>query len=338
MSKLDNVIQVIIEEIKKGIAANKAQRPHAADGQRTSPENPNPNPRPANRSFPKIIPVVILLVILAVFVQSNLFIVRANEFVIVRQFGEIVKIIDSPGLKFKTPFVQTITRLPKYTLVYDVPPAEINTLDKKRIMVDYYSLWKITDPIQMIESLRTLTAAESRLGDIVYSSIRTELGKMNYVDIIKDRVSARGGIDSTVKGQVNDTLARNKSGIELIDIKMKRTDLPAANEESVFLRMISERESTAQQYLSQGDAEALKIRAETDREVSEMLSRAEADAKTIQAEGEKEAARLYNDAYSKDPEFFNLYRTLTSYKTTINGETVLLLPLNSPYLKYLTGE
>ncbi|SCZ78248.1 protease modulator HflC [Acidaminobacter hydrogenoformans] len=332
MSKLEQVIQVIIDEFKKNMAANKAKRPASASG------SDSPNPRPSGRKLSIGIPVVILLIIAVVFVQSNLFIVRANEFVIVRQFGEIVRVIDEPGLKFKVPFVQTFTRLPKFTLVYDVPPAEINTLDKKRIMVDYYSLWRITDPVQMIESLRTLDAAENRLGDIVYSSIRTELGKMNYVDIIKDRISTRGGIDSTVKGQVNDTLVRNMSGIELIDIKMKRADLPAANEESVFLRMISERESTAQQYLSQGDAEALKIRAETDREVSEILSRAEADAKTIQAEGEKEAARLYNDAYSADPEFFNLYRTLTSYKTTINGETVLLLPINSPYLRYLTGE
>ena len=332
MSRFEKVVQVIIDEFKKNMAANKAQRPASASG----PDSPNP--RPSGRKLAVGIPIVILLVIAAVFIQSNLFIVRANEYVIVRQFGEIVRVIDAPGLKFKVPFVQTFTRLPKYTLVYDVPPAEINTLDKKRIMVDYYSMWRITDPVQMIESLRTLNAAENRLGDIVYSSIRTELGKMNYVDIIKDRISTRGGIDSTVKGQVNDTLSRNMSGIELIDIKMKRADLPAANEESVFLRMISERESTAQQYLSQGDAEALKIRAETDREVSEMLARAEADAKTIQAEGEKEAARLYNDAYSADPEFFNLYRTLTSYKTTINGETVLLLPINSPYLRYLTGE
>jgi membrane protease subunit HflC len=258
--------------------------------------------------------------------------------VIVRQFGEIVKIVSVPGIQIKTPFVQTITKLPKYTLIYDVPPAEINTLDKKRIMVDYYSLWRITDPKQMIESLRTLNAAESRLGDIVYSSIRTELGKMDYGEIINDEKNSRGGIDTLVKDQVNGTLIRNLSGIELIDIKMKRADLPTSNEESVYLRMISERESTAQQYLSQGDAEALKIVAETDREVAEMIARADADAKTIQAEGEKEAARLYNLSYSKDPEFFNMYRALESYKTTINGETVMVLPLESPYLKYLVGQ
>lgn len=335
MSKFEQVIQVIIDEIKAGMNKNTAKGPRPVN---PSGETYEPPRAKQSAGFPKAIPIIIILFAILVFLQSNLFVVQANEFVIVRQFGEIVRIIDKPGIQVKVPFVQTITRLPKYTLVYDVPPAEINTLDKKRIMVDYYSLWRITDPTQMIESLRTLGAAESRLGDIVYSSIRTELGKMNYDAIIKDRITSRGGIDTTVKSQVNETLARNLSGIELIDIKMKRADLPAANEQSVFQRMISERESTAQQYLSQGDAEAIKIRAETDREVSEMLARAEADAKTIQAEGEKEAARLYNESYNKDPEFFNLYRTLASYRTTINGETVMLLPLDSPYLKYLMGE
>ena len=284
-----------------------------------------------------IIPIIVIIVLVGLFIKSNLYVVQLNEYVIVRQFGEIVKIEDQPGLSFKIPFVQTITKLPKNTLIYDVPPAEINTLDKKRIMVDYFSLWRVTDPTQMIESLRTLSAAESRLGDIVYSAIRTELGKMNYGDIINNKDDSRGGLDTIVKNQVNETLTRNLSGIELVDIKMKRADLPASNEESVYQRMISERESTAQQYLSQGDAEALKIIAETDRQVAEMLSRAEADAMVIEAEGEKEAARIYNLSYSKDAEFFNMYRSLESYKTTINGETIMILPLESPYLKYLVG-
>ena len=160
---------------------------------------------------------------------------------------------------------------------------------------------------------------------------------MNYGDIINDKKDSRGGLDEIVNVQVNETLDRNLSGIELVDIKMKRVDLPASNEESVYQRMISERESTAQEYLSQGDAEALKIVAETDRQVSEMLATAEADARTIEAEGEREAARIYNLSYSKDAEFFNMYRSLESYKTTINGETVMILPLESPYLKYLVG-
>lgn len=336
MDKFMEFINRILREIN-------GERPKNQTFTRNSySDEPSYNTEPIKPKIPNHLPKVVfgfvIVIALIAFINSNLYVVQPQEYVIVRQFGEIVKVIDEPGLKTKVPFVQTITKLPKYTLIYDVPPAEINTLDKKRIMVDYYSLWTITDPKLMIESLRTLSAAENRLGDIVYSSIRTELGKMDYGQIINDKKDSRGGIDILVKDQVNDTLKRNLSGIELLEIKMKRADLPASNEESVYLRMISERESTAQQYLSQGDAEALKIVAETDREVSEMLARAEADAKTIQAEGEKEAARIYNLAYGKDEEFFNMYRSLESYKTTINGETVMILPLDSPYLRFLVGQ
>lgn len=327
----------LMEFIKKMLDEIKAGRPKTDTSSQTT-EDTNQHQTVDSKKLINTLPILVIILLVGLFIKSNFYIVEANEYLIVRQFGEIVKIEDSPGLRVRVPFVQTITKLPKKTLIYDVPPAEINTLDKKRIMVDYYSLWKITDPTQMIESLRTLDAAESRLGDIVYSSIRTELGKMDYGQIINNKNDGRGGIDELVKEQVNETLKRNLSGIELVDIQMKRADLPTANEESVYKRMISERESTAQQYLSQGDAEALKIIAETDREVAEMIARAEADAMTIEAEGDKEAARIYNLSYSKDAEFFNMYRSLESYKTTINAETVMILPLESPYLKFLVGQ
>lgn len=330
MNDLKKMIKKLMDEIKG--SQNKGNPTNETTYQDIGPKEPK-----ASKEVFNLLPIILIIVLVGLFVKSNLYVVQLNEYVIVRQFGEIVKVNNQAGLNFKVPFVQTITRLPKNTLIYDVPPAEINTLDKKRIMVDYFSLWRVTDPTQMIESLRTLSAAESRLGDIVYSSIRTELGKMNYGDIINDKKDSRGGLDTIVKDQVNEILARNLSGIELVDIKMKRADLPASNEESVYQRMISERESTAQQYLSQGDAEALKIIADTDRQVAEMLSRAEADAMVIESEGEKEAARIYNASYSKDAEFFNMYRSLESYKTTINNETVMILPLESPYLKYLVG-
>lgn len=291
-----------------------------------------------NQSLRVLNPVIIVLAVIGLFIFSNAYIVEANEFKVVRQFGKIVKVIDEPGLNFKMPFIQTVSTLPKQALFYNVPPAEINTLDKKRITVDYYGIWKITDPIAMIENLRTLNSAEGRLGDIIYSNIRTELGKLNFDQIVNSEKASRTGIDQVVKAEINAILTQNNSGIELIDIKMKRADLPSTNEQSVFQRMISERESTAQQYLSQGDAEALKIKAETDRIVAEMLAKAEAHAKIIIAQGEKEAADIYNKAYARDPEFFNLYRSLESYKKTINGETVIILPANSSYLKYLTGQ
>jgi len=281
--------------------------------------------------------IVTLLAIIA-FILNNLFIVQQNEYKVIRQFGEVTKVISTPGLNYKVPFIQSVTTLPKYLLIYDVPPAEINTLDKKRIMVDNYAVWKIEDPKLMIENARAVSVVEGRLGDIIYSNIRTELGKLNYDEIINSEESARGSFNEKVRDEVNTLLQRENYGIKVVDVRMRRTDLPESNEQSVFNRMISERESTAQLYLSQGDAEANKIKAETDRKVKEMLATANAEAKTIIGAGEKEAARIYNDSYGKDPEFYSMYRTLESYKTTLKGEPVIIVPINSPYAKYLTGQ
>ncbi len=279
-----------------------------------------------------------LVMLLAFLTISNLYILKPNEYAVVRQFGEIVKVEDKEGLKVKLPFVQSKYILPKSILLYDVPLSEINTLDKKRIVVDYYALWVITDPIDMIESLRTLEGAELRLSNIIYSNVRNELGKLEYGSIINSDDNDRGGVDRIVQDEINNILTTNKNGIQVVDMKMKRIDLPESNEESVYKRMISERESKAQEYLSQGDAEARKITAQADREVEEIIAKAQAEAELIIAKGEGEAAKTYNDIYGKDSEFFKLYTTLESYKKTINGETVILMPIGSPYLKHIVGQ
>lgn len=287
---------------------------------------------------PKYLAAVIGVIVLLSIILSNLFILEPNQYAIVKEFGRIVEVVETEGLHFKVPFIQSKSILPKNVLFYDVPPAEINTLDKKRIVVDYYALWEITDPIEMLESLRTLEGAEARLSDIIYSNVRNELGKLEYGDIINPEDNQRGGVDIMVQDKVNEILSANNNGIRIVDIQMKRIDLPPSNEESVYKRMISERESKAQEYLSQGEAESKKIRAEVDREVEEIIAKANSQAELIMADGEKESARIYNNIYGQDPEFFKLYTTLESYKTTLDEETVIMLPINSPYLKYLMGQ
>jgi membrane protease subunit HflC len=282
--------------------------------------------------------IIVSILLLGALVFNNLYIVKANEYKVVRQFGEVIRVVKEPGLNYKIPFIQSVTMLPKYVMIYDVQPAEINTLDKKRITVDNYAVWRIVDPKAMIENAKTVAFAEDHLGNFIYSNIRTELGTLNYDEIINSEGSSRGNFTENVRLQVNRILEAENFGIEVVDVRMKRTDLPESNEQAVFNRMISERESKAQEYLSQGDAEATKVRAETDREVQEMLATANADAKTIIGEGEQEAARIYNEAYGKDPEFYNMYRTLESYRTTLQGEPVIILPSSSPYAKYLMGE
>jgi membrane protease subunit HflC len=287
------------------------------------------------KSGKPIIGLIALLLIAIVVFKSSAFVLKTNEYGIVKQFGKIVEVKEKRGLNFKAPFIQSKTILPKKIMFYDVPPAEINTLDKKRIVVDYYVMWKITDPIKMIESLRSLNGAERRLNDIMYSNIRNELGTLAYGDIINPEDNDRGGIDTVVKDKVNKILASNNSGVEITDIQVKRIDLPASNEESVYTRMISERNANKEEYLSQGEAEYKKITASVDREFLEKIATTRSEAHAIIANGEKEAAKIYNESYGKSFEFFKLYTTLKSYETTIGKETVIMLPINSPYLKYL---
>lgn len=294
--------------------------------------------RTSNSIVKKILFIYLPLLIIALVVLNNIFIIKPNEFGVIKEFGKIVKVVDSEGLKMKVPFIQSVSKLSKHILFYDVPATEINTFDKKRILVDYYTLWRITDPIQMLETLKTIDGAEARLSDIMYSSVRNELGKLEYGEIINPADNKRGNVDLIVQDNINEILKSNGNGIEIVDIQMKRIDLPESNEQSVYKRMISERASKAQEYLSQGDAEKTKIMANADREVAELIAKTSSRAKEIVAEGEREAARIYNDSYGQDPEFFKLYTTLNSYKVSIDEETLLMIPIDSPYLKYLLGE
>lgn len=290
-----------------------------------------------NRTYVKLGIFAVILIGILVIIFTNIFVVKEGEYKVIRQFGEVVKIDSTPGLGYKIPFVQTVTTLPKYQMAYDVSEAEINTKDKKRMLIDNYAVWKIEDPKKMISNARTLENAETRMEEFIYSVVRAELGQLNYDEIINDEKSSRGSLNDRITEKVNDLLAQDKYGIVVTDVRMKRTDLPEENEKSVYTRMISERESTAQEYLSKGDADKNRIEAETDRNVQEMLAKAKADADTIRAEGEAEAAKTYNQAYSKDPSFYTMFRTLQSYKKTINDETVIVLPSNSPYARLLMG-
>ncbi len=281
--------------------------------------------------------LLIVLIALLIIIFTNLFIVKESEYKVIRQFGEVVRIEKTPGLSYKIPFVQSVTKLPKFQMTYDVSEAEINTKDKKRMIIDNYAVWRIEDPKKMITNARTLVSAETRMEEFIYSVVRAELGQLNYDEIINDEKSSRGSLNDRITEKVNELLAKDNYGIIVTDVRMKRTDLPPENEQSVYIRMISERVSKAQEYLSMGDADKNRIVAETDMEVNEIIAKAKADAETIRAEGEAEAAKVYNDSFSKDPNFYSLFRTLESYKKTINEKSVVVLPSDSPYARLLMG-
>ena len=268
---------------------------------------------------------------------ANVYVVKENEYKVVRQFGEVVEIRFEPGIFIKIPFVQSVSTLPKYQMTYNVSEAEINTKDKKRIIIDNYAVWRITKPIDLITNAGTQIGAETRMEEFIYSVVRTELGQLDYDEIINDENTSRGSLNDRVTARVNELLKADNYGIEVIDVRMKRTDLPPENEQSVYTRMISERQSIAQKYLSEGDADKRTIEASTDRKVQEMVAIAQKEASIIMADGESEAAKIYNKSFSKDPEFYALYRTLESYKKTIGEDTMIILPSDSPYAKILSG-
>lgn len=289
------------------------------------------------RKYVKLATILTVTFALIIIIIANIFIVKENEYRVVRQFGEIKRIVEKPGINMKVPFIQSVMILPKNQMTYNVSEAEINTKDKKRIIIDNYAVWRITNPSQMISNAGNIVNAEGRMEEYIYSVVRTELGQLDYVDVVNDENSSRGSLNDRVTERVNELLEEGSFGIEVVDVRMKRIDLPEENEQSIYTRMISERQSTAQKYLSEGDADKRRIEAETDREVQEMLATAKKEAAIIHAEGEAEAAKIYNDAFSKDPEFYELYRTLQSYSKTIGDDTMIILPATSPYAKLLTG-
>lgn len=268
--------------------------------------------------------------VLAVVVLANsVVITRQNEYTVVRQFGEVVGVRDTPGVSFKIPFVQSTATLPNTVLLYDLPISDVITQDKKTMVADSFALWKIADPVLFIQTLNgSVSNAESRLSTIVYNSMKNIISSRTQTDVISGR---DGELAADIRDGVGDTL--DQYGIQLIAVETKHLDLPDDNKEAVYQRMISERNNIAASYTAQGESEAQKIRSETDREVQVMLSEAQAQAEVLIAEGEAEYMNILSDAYS-DPakaEFYSFVRALDAAKASLSGGgNTLLLSKDSP--------
>lgn len=271
-----------------------------------------------------------------ILVLSSLFITREGEYKVVLKFGQAVRIVSEPGIQWKMPFIETVITLPKRQLVYESPPTPILTRDKKPILVDNYTIWRITEPTKFLRTAQQVLSGEQLIENAVYNTVRRKLSEVDYSEIISKQ-TVRGNLSEEITREVYNLLYETY-GISVTDVRIKRTDLPEENKASVYNRMISDRQSMATKYLSEGDEAYKKITAQADRTVRETLAAAEADAKKIIAEGEQEAARIYNEAYSVDPEFYTLYRTLESYRSTLNGQPVIVMPIDSPYTRLLLGK
>ena len=275
--------------------------------------------------------LTILLPILAVVGFSSIFIVDETQQVVILQLGKPVKTVTKPGLNVKLPFpFQEKITFDDRLLEYDSPPEEILSKDKKSLIVDNYVRWKIVDPLQFLKTVQAIPTAKSRMDDIVYSELRRELGTHDMVEIITEN---REEIMDIVTRQSNSaTLAY---GISVVDVRIRRVDLPAENEESIYARMEAERKRQANKFRSEGEEEAQKIRAATDRDKTIILADAYKEAEKIRGEGDAKAVQIYARSYSADPKFYEFVRTLDTYKKVVDDKTTLVLPSGSKLFKLL---
>jgi len=275
--------------------------------------------------------LALILPVLGLVGLSSIFIVDETQQVVILQLGKPVRTIVEPGFNAKLPFpFQERIVFDDRLLEYDSPPEEILSKDKKSLIVDNYVRWKIVDPLQFLKTVQAIPTAKSRMDDIVYSELRRELGTHDMVEIITQ--NREEIMDVVTKASNEATLSY---GISVIDVRIRRVDLPSENEESIYARMEAERKRQANKFRSEGSEEAQKIRAATDRDKTIILADAYKEAEKIRGEGDAKAVQVYARSYSSDPKFYEFVRTLDAYKKVVDDKTTLVLPSDSKLFKLL---
>ena len=270
------------------------------------------------------------VIVLGVVVFQSLFIVQEISQAIVLQFGDPKKIITKAGLNFKIPFIQNVVYLDKRILNLDSAPEEVIAADQKRLIVDAIARFKITDPLKFYISVGNERVARSRLSTIINSRIRGVLGKQELATLLStDRTKQM----SIIQNDVN-TEAKN-FGIEIVDVRIKRADLPQANSEAIYARMQTERQREAKEFRAQGAESATRITSTADKEVTVILANAKKKSEIMKGEGDGQRNKIFADAFGKDPQFFSFYRAMQSYeKALIGGDTSLILSPDSDFFKF----
>ena len=275
--------------------------------------------------------LALILPVLGLVGLSSIFIVDETQQVVILQLGKPVRTITEPGFNAKLPFpFQERIVFDDRLLEYDSPPEEILSKDKKSLIVDNYVRWKIVDPLQFLKTVQAIPTAKSRMDDIVYSELRRELGTHDMVEIITE--NREEIMDVVTKASNEATLSY---GISVIDVRIRRVDLPSENEESIYARMEAERKRQANKFRSEGSEEAQKIRAATDRDKTIILADAYKESEKIRGEGDAKAVQVYARSYSSDPKFYEFVRTLDAYKKVVDDKTTLVLPSDSKLFKLL---
>lgn len=262
------------------------------------------------------------------------FIVPETQQVLVLQFGDPVAKHVTPGLKFKIPLIQQVTIFDRRVLDVDPPPEEVILADQKRLVVDTFARYKIIDMLEFYKSLATEQQANTRLNNIINSTLRSVLGGATLADVLSQK---RVQLMATLKTQVNAAVTR--LGIEIVDIRIGRADLPEQTSQAIYARMRTERQREAAEFRAQGQEQAQEIRSRADKERTVLLAEAEKQSQMSRGQGDAEAIKIYAAAFKRDPEFYGFYRSMEAYRASLPGEnTTLVLSPDSEFLRYFKSE
>lgn len=274
--------------------------------------------------------MLLALAALLLFGTQCLFVVQQSQQALVLQLGDPKDAVYGPGLHAKLPFIQNVVYFDARILDYDARPAEALTSDLKTIVLDNYARWKIVDPLLFYRTVRTIPNAQAKLDAVVYSQMRAHVGRRTLTEVVADE---RTAIMDSVTRQASAQM--REFGIEVVDARIKRTDLPAENQRAIFERMRAERERQATQYRSEGVEEATKIRSGADKERALILADADKQSQVLRGEGDAEAARIFAEAFSRSPEFFEFQRGLEAARNALGDNTRVILTPDSPLLRSL---
>ncbi len=268
---------------------------------------------------------------LVLFVLSSAFTVDQRQTAVIFQFGEAMRVVKEPGLHFKIPFIQKTLFFDNRIINIDAEAKEVTASDGKRIIVDAFAKFKVVDTVNFYKTVNNLQGIKIRLNKILESEMRKVIGRVELTQLLS---SSRRGIIEQIRDNVN--IEAKKFGIDVIDVQILRADLPKENSAAIYSRMQTEREKEARQIRAEGQEEADRISSRADKESKIILADAYMKSEIIKGEGDATAAKIFNDAFSKDPDFYNFYRHLQTYKITFqDGETTFMLSPDSEFLEYL---
>lgn len=274
--------------------------------------------------------VVFLLIVLAVGAYLTLFTVHQTQQALVLQFGEPKRVVTKPGLNWKIPFIQNVDFFDKRILDLDTSPQEVIAADQKRLVVDSFARFRIVDPLLFFQAVRDERIARSRLGAILDASLRRVLGASSFQALVRDD---RSGLMDQITMQVN-TEAEG-FGIKIVDVRIKRADLPEANSQAIYRRMQTERQREAAEIRAQGEEQSRRIRANADRQVTVLKAEATRDSEKLRGQGDAERNAIFANAFSRDADFFGFYRSMQAYEAGLNAkDTRLLLSPNTEFFRY----